>query len=198
MSPLETILGKNGEPLIAAMDKAGIVAPLEQAHFLAQCAHESMGFTRLTENLNYSAEGLHRTWPGRFPTIADAEPFAHHPEMIANHVYSDRMGNGPAASGDGWCFRGRGYPQITGRSNYGSLSRALFGDETLLVQPDKMADPEIAARAGCHFWTSNNIGRYALRDDLVGVTHAVNNGTIGLNSRHAWLIRFKAALGVTP
>ncbi len=196
MSLLE-LLGKNGAALIPAMDKAGITSPLEQAHLLAQVAHESMGFTRLVENLNYSAEGLHNTWPGRFPTIADALPYARNPEMIANKVYSDRLGNGSAASGDGWKFRGHGLIQTTGRNNHRAASLALFGDERLLEKPELLCDPATAATAACHFWTDNHLSGPAMRDDIVAVTHGVNGGSKGLPGRQAWLVKFKQALGVS-
>ena len=86
--------------------------------FLAQCAHESAGFTRFHENLNYSAQGLMRTWPSRFPNLEAAAPYARNAEKTANHVYSNRLGNGNEASGDGWRYNGRGCIQLTGRENY--------------------------------------------------------------------------------
>jgi putative chitinase len=195
---LTELLGGNGAALVPAMARYAITSPLEQAHFLAQVAHESMGFTRLVENLNYSAEGLHGTWPGRFPTLADAQPYARQPEKIANFVYSDRLGNGPPSSGDGWRFRGRGFIQTTGLHNYLDASLAIFGDRRLVVEPEQLAEPVTAASAAGRFWTEHRLGSPAMRDDLVAVTHGVNGGTIGLSGRHAWLLKFKAALGVSP
>ena len=62
-------------PLEATFAKYDISTPLRQAAFIGQCAHESGNFKILQENLNYSAEGLMKTWPSRFPTkeIADAK-----------------------------------------------------------------------------------------------------------------------------
>ena len=93
----------------------------QTAMFLAQCGHESAGFTRLEENLNYSAKALYNVFRKYFPTLPMAENYARRPEAIANLVYGSRMGNGSAESGDGWKYRGRGIIQITGKYNYRSL-----------------------------------------------------------------------------
>ena len=76
------------------------------AAFLAQCGHESADFTVLRENLNYSAKGLHATWPTRFISEDAAVPYNRNPEAIANKVYSSRLGNGDETSGDGKVFLG--------------------------------------------------------------------------------------------
>ncbi len=96
-------------PLQAAFDEPdfGLITWRARAAFLANAAHESQQFTRLEENLNYSAVGLLKTWPTRF-NPAQAESMAKQPERIANYVYAKRGGNGDEASGDGWRFRGRG------------------------------------------------------------------------------------------
>jgi putative chitinase len=94
---------------------------LKLTHFVAQCAHESGNFKFVRENLNYSAQGLLKTFP-RYFSKDTAEIAARKPELIANIVYSNRMGNGAKESGDGWKFRGRGYIQLTGKSNYLSAS----------------------------------------------------------------------------
>ena len=98
------------------------------AAFLAQCGHESADFTVLHENLNYSAKGLHATWPTRFISEDAAVPYNRNPEAIANKVYSSRLGNGDEASGDGWHGHqlsvGTHIPDRTGGRTYG---RATFG-----------------------------------------------------------------------
>jgi putative chitinase len=177
------------------MQVFGIGSPLEQAHFLAQVAHESRGFEVLVEDLTYGSVGLQKTWPKRF-NLAMALDYAHHPQRIANHVYANRLGNGDEASGDGWKYRGRGFMQITGKRNYAETSQAIFGDDRLIHQPDLLALPETAALAAGHFWIENNIGLHAMHDDLEGVTRAVNGGLNGLEDRRVWLHKFKHALGV--
>ena len=195
---LESLLTGYGSSLVPAMDHYRIADPLEKAHFLAQVAHESGGFNHLTENLNYSAEGLHRTWPGRFPTIQAALPLANHPEAIANSVYADRLGNGATSTGDGWRFKGRGFIQTTGRANYTAASVVLFGDKRLLDTPELLEHPTDAANAACIYWNTRHLVIPARHDDLEGVTRGVNGGLVGLEQRRAWLVKFKQALGVSP
>lgn len=84
-----------------------ITTPRRRAAFLAQCHHESQGFTRIAENLSYGTQALIRCWPSHF-NAKNAGCYAHQPAKIANRAYANRMGNGPEKSGDGWLFRGRG------------------------------------------------------------------------------------------
>lgn len=108
------------------MQSGGLVTPCRIAAFIGQCAIESAGFERLTEDLWYlSAEHIYETWPLRFPTVQDAVPFIGKPAALANHVYARRLGNGDDQSGDGWRFRGRGLIQITGRQTYAALAADL-------------------------------------------------------------------------
>jgi len=97
--------------------KFNITTPLRLAHFLAQCGHESGGFKAVQENLNYSADGLKKIFPKYFPGNL-AESYARNPEKIASKVYGGRMGNGDETTKEGFKFRGRGYIQLTGKSNY--------------------------------------------------------------------------------
>ena len=84
-----------------------ITTPLRLAHFLAQCGHESGGWKAVRENLNYSAKGLMGIFKKYFPTVTLANAYQRQPEMIANKVYANRMGNGPETSGDGFKYRGK-------------------------------------------------------------------------------------------
>jgi putative chitinase len=195
MSALIDLLAPNGAPLIAACKRYGIGSPLEQAHFFAQCAHESAGFTRLVEGLNYSSVALQRTWPKRF-TLAQALEYQHNPQRIANHVYANRYGNGDEASGDGWRYRGRGFIQTTFKANYADASAAIFDDARLVVHPELLADPNNAAMAAGYYWIEHGCGLLAMHDDLEGVTRKVNGGLNGLEDRKVWLRKFKEALGV--
>jgi len=103
----------------------GITTPLRLAHFLAQCGHESGGFQKFSENLNYGAKGLLGIFSKYFKTIEKAKAYERKPEKIANLVYANRMGNGDEASGDGWKHRGRGALQTTGKSNYQDFAFAI-------------------------------------------------------------------------
>lgn len=176
------------EPMIAAMALHGIDTDQRVSHFLAQVAHESAGFTLVQENLNYSAEGLAKTWPRRFAGDSGqpnelARQLHRKPQQIANHVYANRMGNGSIQSGDGWSYRGRGLIQLTGKSNYLAASVALYGSNLLCIEPDKVLDPDVAALTACWFWTSNGLNDLADLGDVAKVTRRINGGTIGLAHR---------------
>lgn len=155
------------------------------AAFIAQCAHESGGFTLVQENLNYSADGLQKIFGKYFPNHEIAAQYARQPEKIANRVYSNRMGNGDEASGDGWKYRGRGLIQLTGKSNYTRCSEAFFDDHTLLDNPDILLQPYYALNSACWFWNANNLNELADTQDLKMMTKKINGGFIGLEDRIA-------------
>lgn len=151
------------------------------AGFLAQCGHESADFTVLKENLNYSADGLHRVFPKRFPTLESAQPYNRNPEKIANKIYSDRMGNGPEASGEGYKFRGRGAIQLTGKDNYSKFAAAVGKSlDEAVVYTETLSG---AIESACWFWKTHNLNTYCDNNDIVGMTKVINGGTIGLEDR---------------
>lgn len=182
----------------------GINTPERIAGFLSQCAHESAGFTMLEENLNYRATVMATVWPTRF---AEREPdpkrpgktrakkdekgknipnkFAlaieRKPEMIANAVYSNRMGNGPSESGDGWKYRGRGLKQLTGKDNHIRCGNALKLD--LVGNPDLLLQPGPAALSAAWFWSTNGCNAFADKGDIEGLTKRINGGLIGIDDR---------------
>ena len=164
--------------------KFNITNTLRLAHFLAQCGHESGGFKAVSENLNYSAKGLRGTFGKYFPTDALAASYERKPEKIANRVYSSRMGNGDEASGEGWKYRGRGYIQLTGKSNYTKFDGTVGDDIT--GNPDLVATKYPLASAA-FFFNSNSLWTICDRgaDDatVTSVTKRVNGGTIGLADR---------------
>jgi len=158
-----------------------INTPQRVAAFLAQCAHESGGFNALQENLNYKAESLMRTWPSRFPNMEVANHYAHNPELIANKVYADRMGNGPESSGDGWKYCGRGLIQLTGKDNYQAFADSL--QMNVEDVPAYLGTFEGAIQSACWFWENNNLNQYADNGDITTMTKRINGGTIGLEDR---------------
>jgi putative chitinase len=158
-----------------------INTPQREAAFLAQCAHESAGFTALQENLNYKAESLMRVWPRYFPTIEIANQYAHHPEQIADRAYANRMGNGDEASGDGWRYCGRGLIQLTGKDNYQAFADSI---QTPLEQiPEFLGTFEGAIQSACWFWDTNNLNQYADSGDITTMTKRINGGVLGLQDR---------------
>jgi len=159
----------------------GIDTPARVASFLAQCAHESGGFTALKENLNYRAVTLRRVFPKYFPDDDIANAYAGKQEMIANRVYGGRMGNGDEHSGDGFRYCGRGLIQLTGKDNYQAFADSI---ETAVEDvPEYLATFEGAVQSACWFWESNNLNQFADSGDIETMTKRINGGTIGLEDR---------------
>lgn len=165
------------------MEKFQINTPLRLAHFLAQCGHESGGFRAVQENLNYSADGLKKIFPKYFPGNL-AESYARNPEKIASKVYGGRMGNGDETTKEGFKFRGRGYIQLTGKSNYTAFANAI-GEDTV-SNPDLVATKYPLASAAW-FFSKNGLNSIADKGadpaTVTSVTKRVNGGTIGLADR---------------
>jgi putative chitinase len=163
--------------------KFNITNNLRLAHFLAQCGHESAGFKAVSENLNYSVDGLKKIFPKYFPGNL-AESYARNPEKIASKVYGGRMGNGDETTKEGFKFRGRGYIQLTGKSNYTNFAK-FIGEDTV-ANPDLVATKYPLASAA-FFFDSNKLWAICDRgaDDatVTAVTKRVNGGTIGLPDR---------------
>ncbi len=154
------------------------------AAFIAQCSHESAGFTALRENLNYRWQSLRKIFPKYFPTDELAQEYANKPnkqEAIANRVYANRMGNGPESSGDGWRFCGRGLIQLTGRDNYSWFAASL--GIPVEEASEYLQTFEGAAQSACWFWETNGLNRWADAGDILTLTKRINGGTIGLDDR---------------
>lgn len=196
---------RNAGVFVSAINRAAarydITSRVRLAAFLAQAGHESAELTRLVENLNYGAAGLANTWPGRFavdPTARQRVPnglalrLERQPEAIANAVYSNRMGNGPAASGDGWRYRGRGLFQITGRAQYQRCGNAL--GLLLVDQPELLERPEHAALSAAWFWEDNGLNALTDAGDFEAVTRRINGGLNGLAERSILWGRARAVL----
>ena len=164
-----------------------INTPQRVAAFLAQCGHESGGWTTFQENLNYSAQGLCNTFKKYFPTLEVATPYARKPDKIANRVYANRMGNGPEESGDGYLYRGRGPIQLTGKSNYTQFAKDMFDDwQNLLDNPDWVTeDKDFALMSAIWFWNKNKLNVQADSGDIKLMTKKINGGYIGLEDRIA-------------
>jgi putative chitinase len=158
-----------------------INTPQRVASFIAQCAHESGNFVFIKENLNYKAASLRKVFPKYFPTDALAAQYANRPEMIANRVYANRMGNGPEESGDGWRYCGRGLIQLTGKQNYTNFADSI--ECAVEEAAEYLATFEGAAQSACWFWEQNNLNRFADAGDIKGLTRAINGGYIGLEDR---------------
>ena len=161
-----------------------INTPQRIAAFIAQCSHESGGFTSLKENLNYKAATLRKILPKYFPDDQIAQHYASLPnkqEAIANKVYANRMGNGDEASGDGYRYCGRGLIQLTGKDNYSWFAASL---SIPVEEASRYLETfEGAAQSACWFWETNGLNRWADAGDILTLTKRINGGTIGLEDR---------------
>lgn len=139
-------------PLDAAMQQFEINTPLRAAAFLANIAHESGRYRYLRE-----------IWG---PTPAQLR-------------YEGRKDLGNTHAGDGFKYRGRGLIQVTGRFNYTRTSKALFGDDhVLLDNPELLERPEYATLSAAEFWASNGINAVADTANFDAVCDKVNIGRI--------------------
>jgi putative chitinase len=171
------------EPLDAACRQFGIDRPQRIAMFIAQAAHESVGFSQLEENLRYrDPMRIAKVWPSHFSGYAAAAAYMNQPQALANHVYAHRNGNGDEASGDGWRYRGRGLFQLTGRANYAAAGEAL--QQPLVEAPELVALPQHAALTAAWFWSARNLNGLADLGDVAKITRAINGpAMLGLVER---------------
>jgi len=182
---LSQLISNNVEQWFAALNEnlpAYEINTVERVSaFIAQCAHESGGFKRLKENLNYKWESLRKVFPKYFPTDELAQEYAHKPEQIANRVYGGRMGNGDESSGDGFRYCGRGLIQLTGKNNYTKFAESIG----MAVEdvPALLETFDGAVKSACWFWHTNNLNQYADTGDILTMTKRINGGTIGLEDR---------------
>ena len=187
MEMFDKLKGLVPQTLIDDMMTHEIDTPLRAAHFLAQAAHESGGFKFKSENLNYGKSGLLKIFPKYF-SQAVAEKYDRKPQMIANRVYANRMGNGDEASGDGWKFKGRGYIQLTGKDNYKAFSE-WAKEPSILTNPDQVAEDKYAGLCAIWFWNKSGLNKIADTDNLRDnstvekITKKVNGGTHGIVDR---------------
>lgn len=159
------------------IELAGCYNKQQQAMFLAQCGHETGGFTILSENLNYSADGLMKVFRKYFPNPNIARQYERKADKIASRVYANRMGNGPEETMDGWNYRGRGLIQITGKSNYIKFAQ-WYGDT---INPKELSSNlDLAVMTAVWYWIFNDL---ASLDSVQKVTLRINGGTNGIDGR---------------
>ena len=179
------------EPLEEVFVKYEINTPQRQACFMGQCAHESGNFKTLQENLNYSAEGLMKTWPSRFATKEIADQYARQPAKIAGKVYNGRLGN--TSEEEAAQYLGRGLIQLTGKENYGNCGLGIGVD--LLADPALLLDPRYAALSAGWFWNKKGLNALADSQDYETMTKRINGGLIGLDDRKAKIAKALSVLG---
>jgi putative chitinase len=179
-------------------DKFNIYTPAQQASWIGQCGHECGNFKIMEENLNYRAATLLKLFP-RTPkrawgfTPEEAAAYEKQPRKIANRIYGNRMGNRDEASGDGYRFRGSGFLQLTGHSNFFHAGKALGVD--FVMEPELVRTPKYAAQTAGWFWQTHNLNQYADNRDFLTMTKRINGGTIGLEDRIKHITHAIAVLG---
>lgn len=166
------------------------------AMYLAQTLFESNYLRSTEENLNYSADGLLKTFPKYFKTKAEADSYARQPQKIANKVYANRMGNDNEQSGDGWRYRGRAYIMLTGKANYDAFSKYDLCTINVVKDPDSVAKYYLNQVASMWFWDRNNLNYWADRDDVGKTTQVINGGQNGLSGRKLLYNRFSKEFGI--
>ena len=174
------------DPFNETFQRFGIVTPAQQASWIGQCGHECGNFRIMEENLNYRAPTLLKLFP-KTPkrqwgfTPEEAAAYEKQPVRIANRIYGNRMGNRDEASGDGFRFRGSGFLQLTGHSNFYHAGQALGVD--FVMQPELVRTPMYAAQTAGWFWQTHKLNQYADSGDILTMTKKINGGTIGLEDR---------------
>ena len=187
------------EALNEMLPKYGITTDKRIASFVSQCAHESMDFRVLEENLNYKEATLLRVFPRYFgPGKENAAEYAGKPEKIANYVYMDKNRSkagalGNQKEGDGFLFRGKGLKQVTGRANTTAFGKTV--GMTAEEAAEYLLTKKGALESALWFWGSRNLNEVADTGDVTRLTKIINGGDIGLADRQARYAKAMAALG---
>jgi len=183
--------------IAAGLSAFQISTPLRQAHFLAQTGHESAGFMKVEEGLNYSENALTAMF-GKRITAEQARAYGRNAMHVANQkmnasiIYANRNGNGDVDSGDGYRYRGRGLIQITGKANYAALVKQLGAD--VVANPDLLLGYRFAAMSAAAWWKNHGLNELADSDDVLRITRIINGGTNGLDDRKSRLSKSKGIL----
>lgn len=166
----------------------------EMANFLGQCLHETGMLLRMQEDLSYSAERMMAVWPRRFPTVDMTAGLVMNPRALAERVYGGRMGN--ELAGDGFKYRGRGFPMVTGRDNYEAL-QAETG-YPLVDFPELLVNPSTALRCGLVWWKTNISVKIGSSSSVEDLTKLVNGGLVGIDHRRILTESARRALSAHP
>ena len=180
------------DALNATFARYHINTPLRIAHYLSQVGHESLSFSVMQENLNYSAEGLVRTFPKYFSTLQVARQYARQPMKIASKVYANRLGNGSEATGEGWIYRGKGAIQLTGKVNHEMYGKNVGVD--FVSNPELLLSlPYVIDSSGWYFSVMNLLP-VCDNDNCKVLTRKINGGYNGYDDRVKRLLIAKQVL----
>jgi putative chitinase len=199
MIPTNKEVGEWCAALNEMLPKYGITTDKRIAGFISQCAHESMDFRVLEENLNYKEATLLKVFPRYFgPGKENAAEYAGKPEKIANYVYMDKNRSKAGALGntepnDGFAMRGKGLKQVTGRANHAAFGKTV--GMTAEQAAEYLLTKKGALESALWFWGSRNLNEVADTGDVVRLTKIINGGDIGLADRQARYAKAMAVLG---
>jgi len=197
---------RNGIDLAQAINQVAAKFHIDQdprrlRYFVAQSLFETTSYTQWSENLVYTTpERLVTVWPDRFTLDKTRTQYAYAPDYInnaqklANLVYAGRNGNGDAASGDGWKFRGRGAFHLTGRANYQEYDDEIYGDGHIVANPDLIMQPLDAFTSAGFFWNKHQMNSLADSDAFTQVTKIINGSTDTVPQRLVMLNKVNAVL----
>lgn len=116
-------------------------------------------------------------------------------ELASGAQYEGRRDLGNVYPGDGARFKGRGYLQLTGRSNYAAFSKAMGVD--FLANPERVKEPYHAAMSAVWFWNSRDLSASADAGDWRNVCYRINGRwpANGQADRNAYLERAQEVFG---
>jgi putative chitinase len=87
--------------------------------------------------------------------------------------------------------------QITGLANYADCSTALFGgSHVLLIHPERLEEPILAARSAAWFWWKHGLNELADKGEFDQITRRINGGQNGRTERRAFWKAAKLVLKV--
>ena len=186
------------------------------AHFLAQVREEvGAELKPISENLNYTEEGLKKTFKvfRDNPQLAedygkDEDTPKADPVKIANYAYANKLGNGNPDSDkdgdideddDGYRYRGAGVLQITGKFNFEEVQRRIDRyaptSNIDIVNSNDIHTLEGAILAGLAFWMWKDIYKAAdmgtSDKDVDGVTKIINKYTNSYKERREYFHKIK-------
>jgi len=133
------------------------------SYFLANAAHETMGFTHFRE-------------------IASGKDYD-------TGKKAESLGNTPEADGDGQKYKGRGIFQTTGKRNYTRVSKAFNHD--FINHPEDLEQPYWAVWSAGLYWSDNKLNKFADLGYFETVVRRINGGYNGLAERKKWLARIE-------
>lgn len=106
-------------------------------------------------------------------------------EYASGEAYENRKDLGNTEKGDGVRFKGRGYIQLTGRSNY-----ALFGQKIgldLISNPDLALDIEVGAKILAHYFKDRGVVEACLAKDWLRVRKLINGVNPSTGLPNGWV-----------